>query len=346
LVVVGAAQETVSGLADAGNAYTFNATTGALVATLANPGPQSGGQFGASVAISGAIAVVGTEFYTVSGVTYAGRAYVFNATSGSLLATLDSPKLEKDGHFGWSVAINRTSIVVGAPFLKSGGVASAGQAFVFNATTDSLVSTLKPSSPQTSGEFGYSVAISGDLVAVGAPGESVGGIMSAGSAEVFKSTNGAFVSSSSSPNAIAGGAFGYSVAISGSVMSVGAPYETATGYTEAGNAYNIDPKTAVLISSMSSPNAMSGGEFGYSVAIAGTTVVVGAPDETVSSNTEAGNAYIWTSAGVLTATIRSANPQFYGTFGLSVSVSGEIEVVGAPYEIGDGYSGAGNAYIF
>src|SRR5208337_1975303 len=44
---------------------------------------------------------------------------------------------------------------------------------------------------------------------------------------------------------------------------------------------------------LTSPNAQGGGGFGDSVAIGGTTVVVGAPGETVSGHANAGHVYVW-----------------------------------------------------
>ena len=61
----------------------------------------------------------------------------------------------------------------------------------------------------------------------------------------------------------------------------------------AGHAYIFNAKTGALISTLTSPNAQTYGFFGWSVAISGKTVVVGAPYETGSGIPEAGNAYIF-----------------------------------------------------
>jgi len=346
LAVVGAPDETVGGYSFAGNAYVFNATTGALLTTLANPGPQTGGLFGSSVAISGLTAVVGTRYYTVSGTTYAGRAYLFNASTGALLSTLSSPHPQKDGHFGWSVAISGTTVVVGAPFEKSKGVSLAGRAYVFDATTSALISTLNSPAPQTYGEFGWSVAVSGSLVVVGAPDETSAGLADAGYAHVYRASSGALIASPTSPNPVAGGGFGDSVAIDGTTAVIGAPYETSASLSEAGNAYVFTAKTAVVISTLKSPSAVAMGEFGYSVDLSGSTAVIGAPGETASGYVEAGNGYLFSTSGTLSSTISSLHNQTYGSFGESVAISGTTEVAGAPGEMASGYVEAGNAYLF
>ena len=99
-----------------------------------------------------------------------------------------------------------------------------------------------------------------------------------------------------SPSIQTGGNFGSSVAISGSMTIVGAPFETVSGLTGAGQVYIVDSATDT-IANISSPNKAAAGGFGYSVAISGTTVIVGAPFETVSGSTNAGHAYVFSTLG-------------------------------------------------
>ncbi len=95
-----------------------------------------------------------------------------------------------------------------------------------------------------------------------------------------------------SPNAQFVGLFGWSVAVSGNVVVVGAPYENASGYYYSGHAYIFNSKTGALISNLTSPNVQTYGEFGFSVATSGKIVVVGAPYENASGYEDAGHAYI------------------------------------------------------
>jgi len=133
VVVVGADDETVSGNGDAGRAYVFNAFTGALTKTLVSPNSQTLGSFGYSVAVSGGVVVVGAWDETVSGNGAAGRAYVFNAFTGTLTKTLVSPNSQLAGYFGSSVASSGGFVVVGAPDETVSGNPGAGRAYVFNA---------------------------------------------------------------------------------------------------------------------------------------------------------------------------------------------------------------------
>src|SRR5438309_4050369 len=108
--------------------------------------------------------------------------------------------------------------------------------------------------------------------------------------------NAAYASSAvtlASPNPQLDGNFGQSVAISGTTAVVGAYHETGGGFLQAGHAFIIDTTASALPITLTSPNALTGGSFGQSVAISGTTVVVGAPGETASGQAGAGLAYIF-----------------------------------------------------
>ena len=347
LAVVGAEGETAGGYPSAGIAYAFNAKTGALVQTLTSPNAQDAGFFGASVAISGKLAVVGASYEAAGGYSEVGNAYVFNAKSGALVQTPTSPNAQHDGGFGHSVAISGTHAIVGAQGETAGGYYLAGHAYVFNTNTGALVQTLTSSNAQEYGTFGASVAISGKLAVVGAFYETAGGYPSAGHAYVFNANTGALVHTLTSPNAQVDGEFGVSVAISGSLAVVGAQYEAAGGYPSAGHAYIFNAKTGALVQTLTSPNVQDGGLFGYSVAISGSLAIVGAYNEAAGGYSEVGHAYVFNAnTGALVQTLTSSNAQEYGAFGASVAISGSLAVVGAYYETAGGYTWAGHAYIF
>jgi len=292
-VVIGAYDENASGYDGAGNAYIFDATTGALVRTLTSPNAQAGGAFGSAVAISGTTVVVGAPEEYVDRNSEAGHAYVFDATTGALLSTLTSPNEQAAGRFGDSVAISGTTAVVGAWEESVSGLFVAGHAYVFKATTGALVSTLTSPNPQTDGQFGFSVTISGAKVVVGAWLENASGLSQAGHAYVFKATTGALISTLTSPKPQTRGFFGSAVAISGSTIVVGARNETSSGYGGAGVAYVFNATTSALVHTLRSPNSEAQGYFGTAVAIRDSRVVVGAPFETAAGYAYAGHAYVF-----------------------------------------------------
>ena len=349
-VAVGAPGETAAGLNYAGNAYVFNTKTSA-VTDLSSPNAQFEGNFGSSIAISGTTVVVGAPDENVSGQASAGRAYVFSATTGHLIQTLSSPNSQADGKFGSSVAVAGGRVLVGAPDETVSALTDAGRAYVFSASKGHLIATLTSANAQSDGKFGTAVGISGATVIVGAPGETVSGHVGAGHAYVLKATSGALLETLSSPNvandvSYSTGGFGSSVAISGSTAVVGAPLEPATVGQLAGNAYVFKATTGALLSTLTNPDPQIGGKFGFSVAISGKTAIVGAWGNYVSGDEQAGNASIFhATSGSLIVTITSASPQVHGDFGWSVAISGSKAAVGASNEVSSGDPSAGNVYV-
>jgi len=89
--------------------------------------------------------------------------------------------------------------------------------------------------------------------------------------------------------------------------------------------------------------------FGSSVAISETTAVVGAPYARVGSHYAQGAAYVFTlthSGWQQQAKLVARNGKDYDEFGLSVSISGDTVVVGAPHTDVTGKTNMGAAYVF
>ncbi len=299
LAVVGCYRDDPGGFTDAGTAYVFDATTGGLVTTLNNPTPLNGDFFGISVAISGNLAVVGAYLDDPGGISGAGTAYVFNATTGSLLWTLNNPAPTAGDQFGVSVAISGNLVVVGADHDDPGAVTDAGSAYVFDASTGNLVATLNKPVPAVNDGFGYSVAISGNLAVVGTWGDDPGGLTDAGSAYVFNATTGALVTTLNNPAPTANDWFGWSVAISGNLAVAGAFGDSPGGTGGAGTAYVFDATNGALTTTLNNPAPATSDFFGYSVAIFGGMAVVGAEADDPSGIVDAGTAYSFTCASLL-----------------------------------------------
>src|SRR3989442_9613146 len=126
-----------------------------------------------------------------------------------------------------------------------------------------------------------------------------------------------------SPNAQLNGNFGFSVAVNEGdpIVVVGAPFESAgtPAQTEAGNAYVLDT-TIGLITTLTSPTPQFRGDFGLSVAVSGTTVVVGTPEEpacTPAPPPPVEAHVLHTTIGLIT-TLTSPTPQLRGDFAISV----------------------------
>ena len=291
-VAVGAPYESVkTGMGSdtyAGHVYLFSATTGKLTRTLKAPITQDDQVFGTSVAIHGTTLVVG-----MPGTSSGGEALVFNSKTGSLISTLDNPNAPNTSEFGEVVAINGSTVVVGAPYVDVSGVVEAGSAYTFSASTGTLIGSFVSPTPQTGGNFGASVAISATRVVVGAPGETDSQGYVAGFAYTFGLTSGKLISTLSNPIQSAGGKFGISVGINATTVVVGAWDETEKGVFESGGAFTFKAVNGKLASTLRSTHSFSGGGFGWSTAISGHSIVVGAPYETSKGRVGAGNVYLF-----------------------------------------------------
>ena len=310
-------------------------------------------------------------------------------------AFLKADNLESNDEFGFSVAVSGDTAIVGARREdssiigdgsdNSGSFVGAAYVFVRDGATWSQQAFLKAPNTGNNDEFGTSVAISEDTLVIGSVGEASrtvddpddNTLFGAGAAYVFV-RNGTTWSQQAflkADNAGSRDRFGVSVAVSGNTIIVGANEEdsSATGggddgsATNAGAAYIFERSGTTWSQQafLKADNAGAGDEFGISVAISGSTAVVGANEESSSADggsednsaEAAGAAYVfvrnetsWSQQAFLKATNADEDDEF----GISVGVSGDIIAVGANREDsslsgGDADNSAlnsGGAYVF
>ncbi len=149
---------------------------------------------------------------------------------------------------------------------------------------------------------------------------------------------------------VAGDYFG-SIAVSGGTALVGAAGKTIGSNSNQGAAYVyvLSGSTWTQQQKLVASDGAAGDEFGASVAVSGSTAVVGARSKTVGTNAYQGAAYVfvhsgstWTQQQELVASDGAANDGF----GASVSVSGSTAVVGALYRVVGPGAGPGAAYAY
>jgi hypothetical protein len=317
--------------------------------------------FGWSVAVAGDTVVVGApnEDSSATGVNgnqsdnsalNAGAAYVFVRSGGvwSQQAYLKASNTEVGDNFGFSVAVAGDTVVVGVPNEDSSAtgvngnqsdnsVFNAGAAYVFGRSGGvwSQQAYLKASNTGTGDQFGWSVAVAGDTVVVGAVsedssatginapgGQSDNSAFDAGAAYVFVRSGGVWSQQAylKASNTDQFDYFSYAVAVAGDAVVVGAFFEdsSATGVngnqsdnsaSQAGAAYVFVRSGGVWSQQayLKASNTGANDQFGYSVAVAGDTVVVGAPfedsnatgvngNQTNNSASSAGAAYVFLNA--------------------------------------------------
>jgi hypothetical protein len=340
-------------LGDSGAVHVFVRSGGVWTqqAYLKASNPGAGDFFGKSVGISGDTIVAGANYedsdstgvnsFANNNADQAGAAYVFvrNGQTWSQQAYLKASNTGFNDQFGTAVAVSGDTIVVGAPLEDGGGAGinppsnedatASGAAYVFvrSGSTWTQQAYLKASNPGANDNFGSAVAIDGNTVVVGAYLEDGGG-----------------TGVNPPPNEGSGDS--------------GAAYV----YVRNGTAWSHQ---AYLKASNTGPLDW----FGISVAVSGNTIVCGAAAEDGNGTgvnppdnpggADSGAAYVfarsgntWTQQAYLKGFTNGAIDQF----GLSVGVSGDTVIVGAPRENGSGMrlnpvpnngaADSGAAYVF
>lgn len=354
-VVVGAYRDDASFL-DTGRAYVYDLTSGTPavpVVTLSDPTPAAEEFFGCAVAVSGTLVAVGVSGDDAEALD-AGRVYVFDVGSGTPTVpafTLKNPSPGEGDNFGLAVAIAGTRVVVGTP-LDTAAPNGSGSAYVFdldNGSPAAPVAVLTNPSPGAGDQFGCSVAISGTRIVVGAFQDDTGAADAgrAYSYDLTSETPAVPVVTLNNPTPAAGDRFGACVGISGSVMVAGAPFDD-TAASDAGSLYVYDLASgtpATPTATLNNPGLSTGDNFGTSVAISGTRMVVGSPSDPTGA-VRAGSAYVYQLGGATPnaplLTINNPSPAIGDSFGWSVGISGNYVVVGAPENDGS----KGSAYIY
>lgn len=304
-------------------------------------------QFGSQVAIDGDYAVV-VETGDSEGGDGAGAANVFfyNGTSWIFQQKLIPTEAAMSDNMK-SVAISGSRIVLGSPYHPTAGV---GAVFVFDRSGSTWTQTAKitPSQPnvQDVGDlFGYSVALSGNQLVVGAPWdnnvETAGSKLAyAGAAYVYNLSGGVWVQDGSKV-VVSGNTgrneFGASVAIGTNYIVVGAPHNETFKGNGNGKAYVLrKPATNWTVSqTLESSNKKAGDMFGISVKTDGTRIAVGAIFGTGrAGQTSSGAAYIFENTGswVQTASIGASDVANGDRFGASIALAGDDLLVGSHWD--------------
>jgi hypothetical protein len=347
--------------------------------------PQTSYEFGQSVAISGDTLVVGAYGSTTTGTddaNYSGAVYVYR--DGNYTLRPDKVAYPSTGdpqpgyQFGESVAISGDTLVVGASGSTTTGTDTAnssGAVYVYKNGNYTLrpdkVAYPSTGDPQGFYLFGGSVDISGDTLVVGASGSTTTGTgtaNSSGAVYVYKNGNYTLppdkVAYPSTGDPQGFYRFGWSVAISGDTLVVGAYGSTTTGtgtYNYSGAVYVYKNGNYTLrpdkVAYPSTGDPQPGYEFGTAIAISGDTLVVSAPGSTTTGTGTAnrsGAVYVYRDGNYTLPPIEVGYVGDYipladYEFGYAVCTNGEAVGVGANGQPADGTSEAnyaGAAYMY
>jgi hypothetical protein len=249
-IVVGANHADLPGNSEAGSAYLFRRTGSVWAQTqkfIPVQGPNGvilGDHLGESAAMSGDKIVLGAPGDD-NPFTAAGAVYVFAETGGSyaLQQKLTIPSGANGDSFGNSVAIEGNTLVGGAlQYTPIIGQPAYGAAYVyeFNGSTWISQGRIVASDGATVDRFGYSVAVSNNVVAVGArEDDTTAGGADAGSAYVFTRTGSVWSEQQklAQSDPINGDRLGGSIALSFGNLVVGAAEKALTSPNGQGAVY-------------------------------------------------------------------------------------------------------------
>jgi uncharacterized protein (TIGR03437 family) len=300
ILAAGAYKDDPGGSVDQGSAYIFrrNGAVWTQQQKITGTGGLPYDLFGSTVALSGQTVAVGAWAKGLGrGAVYV---FTFNGAAWAQQQEIGANDSAAGNQFGFAVAVSGDTLAAGAPKARIGLNEGQGAAYVFtrSGATWTQQQKLTASDGARNDEFGGAVALDGDTLAVGAMWDDIGSNADQGSAYVFTRSGGAWAQRQ---KLVAGdGAredfFGASVALSGSLLVVGARGDDIGASVNQGSAYVFThiggwyPQQKLIASDGAAVD-----EFGAAVALSGDTVAAGARYDHINPNFSQGSAYVFVS---------------------------------------------------
>ncbi|MDI9402281.1 MAG: FG-GAP repeat protein [Limnohabitans sp.] len=199
------------------------------------------------------------------------------------------------------------------------------------------LATLVASDGAIGDDFGDSVSLSGDTLAVGVPDDAVGANVNQGSVRVFVRNGTTWIAQATltaSDGAVAD-FFGSSVSLSGDTLAVGVPYDDVGVNGDQGSVrvFVRSGTTWTAQATLTASDGVSGDFFGSSVSLLSETLAVGAKFDDVGANSSQGSVRVFVRGGTTwtaQATLSASDGAPFDYFGSSVSLSGDTLAVGVP----------------
>jgi FG-GAP repeat len=283
-------------------------------------------------------------FDGVAWVTFAPQAPGFVPVTLRTVDTIPQAFLD----IGTEVAIDGELAVTKSTKYSVNGLTNVGCVLVFkkNGGRWDYVQHIVPDVPKSNILYGSALAISGNILVVGSAYWDTH-LTNKGKVWYYEWDGAAFqfLDSLVISSGIAEDQFGFSLALRGNMLVVGAPNENTNG-ADAGGIYvytfNEGTKRFGSRVRLSAPNAKTGDKLGYAVDIDGAYVAAGAPFHPFGAGVNKGIAHVWTGSGVSwgyqdSCSFASASTN-YERLGLFLSLSGTNLVCGANYKLSASYN--------
>ncbi len=267
-VLVGAGSD-APGSTRPGFAALFDATDGSFIRSFRAAETTVGDQFGDRVAMNDRWMLVTARGDDI----VRGSAYASDAVTGAEVWKLVAEERGILDDFGCSVAVSGDTAIVGARY-DSLQNDRFGAAYVFDLTSGARLARLRSPNPQYDAQFGWSVAIDGELAVVAAPREYTGDDR-LGAAYIFDLRAGTVLHRLVGTDTASGDGFGSSVAIENGLVLVGASAHRVGQFR--GAAYLFDAATGRQLAKLGATTPAINGSFGAAIDIDEGRAVIGDP---------------------------------------------------------------------
>ncbi len=331
-MVIGAPMNDMGATLNVGAAYVYQKTNGVWTfMTKLVPGTRTAAAwFGNAVAISGDIIVVGEPNIT----TATGRIYAFHRVGAAWNAYASNPIAppvpQTNSSFGDRLSLSGTTLAVGAALYDVAGRANEGEVYVYTyaPSTWTLRKTFNRPVTLASGLFGSSIALDGTRLAVGSKGL---GAAVPGRAWVFTGSGATWDAGvelvrtdGSSAN---GDAYGQGIGISGTTAAVSRKDAVHVYLFDGVSTWNHQAK-------LTKPSIGTAAWYGYTLAMKGDKIVVGAGDEIHTDTTTDGAAYVYTRMGsswLEGSKLYASDTTKNNNFSYGLAISDDETFAAAPY---------------
>ncbi len=275
---------------------------------------------GWSVAVNGPTITAGALYHAVGDNDTQGAVYVYTKPAGGWINATQSAELTaSDGaaadQLGSSVAISADTIAAGSPQRTIGGNVDEGAVYVFTRPsggwTDATENArLTASDGAAYDALGWSVAVSGDTIAAGAP---LHGNQAQGAVYVYTKPDAGWTTATqtaelTASDGAASDQLGSSVGVTADTITAGAPQRTVGGHGAQGAVYVYAKPgggwtTATQTAELTASDGATGDELGSSLAISGTTIAAASPRRTINR----GALYVFSSGLSISTTQQPAS---------------------------------------
>ncbi len=267
----------------------------------------------------------------------------------------DQITIDAEDHFGYSLAADNTTLVVGVPGEGSTNsnplddtANNAGAVYVYDRNSDGDWSTphyIKSPNPSADDRFGASVALSGNTLVVGAPSDASNTQMLADKNNNAADAGAIYIYSRSgsdwtfshylkSPNPEAGDHFGEAIAIYNNQIVIGAPLKDQTGQADAGVVYvaELNDNHWALQQTITATNPTTSSYFGRAVAINENHLAIGSPGTDADTVSNSGVVYLYQLQDMVWTQIQhieAANADSGDGFGSVIALAGGTLAISA-----------------